>query len=119
MEQLINRLYTAFAKYAKPCDFATCECCLSADEKTVLLTTPLRELRADQLSEYAADVFHTVGEVPDFKYFLPRILEVAVNDQFLWPDPEVVTRKLSLAQWRDWPTEEQNAVYRRARSEVR
>ena len=110
MEHLINQLYAVFAKYAKPFDFAACECCMSADEKAALLTTPLRELTADQLGGYSADVFFTMGEVPDFKYFLPRVLELAVKDEFLWPDPEVVTRKLSLAQWLDWPTEEQRAV---------
>ena len=51
-----------------------------------------------------------MAEVLDFKYFLPRILEICVRDEFLWPDPEVVTRKLVLANWLDWPTEEQVAV---------
>jgi hypothetical protein len=110
MEQLINEVYAVFSKYEKPYGFAACECCLSPEEKTALLATPLRELTADQLGGYAADVFFTMGEVSDFKYFLPRILELSVNDQFLWPDPEVVTRKLSLAQWCDWPTEEQTII---------
>jgi hypothetical protein len=87
-----------------------CECCISADEKSTLLTTPLRELTDGQLGEYASSVFHTMGEVPDFKYFLPRIFELAVRDEFHWPSPEVVTSKLSLAHWLDWPAEEQVAV---------
>lgn len=110
MEHLINQVYALFAKYGKPYDFAACECCLSPDEKTALLATALRELTADQLGGYAADVFFTMGEVPDFKYFLPRILELSVNDQFLWPDPEVVARKLTLAQWLNWPAEEQTVI---------
>jgi len=110
MKQLINQAYAVFAKYEKPSDLVACECCLSPDEKTVLLTTPLRDLSPEQLGGYAADVFYTMGEVPDFKYFLPRILELSVTDEFLWPDPEVVSRKLSLAQWGDWPTEEQSVI---------
>lgn len=110
MEQLINQMYMVFGKYAKPYDFAACECCLSPDEKMSLLAIPLRELTADQLSSYAADVFFTMGEVPDFKYFLPRVLELSVKDEFLWPEPEVVTRKLLLAQWCDWPAEEQIVI---------
>ena len=110
MEHLINQLYIVFGKYPKPYDFEACECCISADEKNTLLTAPLRELTADQLGVYAADAFYTMGEVPDFNCFLPRIFELAVRDEFLWPDPEVVTRKLSLAQWLDWPAEEQGSV---------
>lgn len=110
MEHLINQLYAVFAKYPKPYDFAACECCMSPDEKRVLLTTPLRELTADQLGGYTADAFFTVGETPDFKYFLPRILELAVREEFLWPDPEVVTRKLTLADWLGWPTVEKDAI---------
>jgi len=110
VKDLINHLYTVFARYPKPYDFAACECCTSDDEKTALLTPPLRELTADQLGRYASNAFFTMAEVSDFKYFLPRILELTVRDEFLWPDPEIVTRKLALAGWCDWPAEEQIAV---------
>ena len=110
MQNVIEQLYRIFAKYEKPFDFAACECCISADKKSVLLSVPLRDLTADQLSTYAADAFLTMAEIPDFKYFLPRILELCVQDEFLWPGPEVVTRKLVLASWLDWPTDEQAAV---------
>jgi len=83
---------------------------MTADEKSTLLTKPLRKLSADELSGYAADAFFTVGEVSDFKYFLPRILELSVRDEFQWPDAEVVTRKLWLADWLDWPKEEHSVV---------
>src|SRR5215475_3349421 len=110
VEALINQLYSVFGAYPRPHDFAACECCMSADEKSVLLTKPLRELTADELTEYAADAFLTVGELLDFKYFLPRIFELAMHDEFLWPDAEVVMGKLSLAQWLEWPLEEQAVV---------
>jgi hypothetical protein len=110
MEQLINQVYEVFGKYEKPFDFVACECCISPDEKSSLLSTPLRDLSADQLRGYAADAFFTMADVADFKYFLPRILELCVQDKFFWPYPEVVTRKLMLANWLDWPTVEQVAV---------
>jgi hypothetical protein len=110
VEALINQLYSIFARYTRPHDFPACDCCMSADEKSVMLTKPIRQLTADELGQYAADAFLTVGELPDFKYFLPRILELAVRSEFVWPDPEVVMGKLPLAQWYEWPTEEQVIV---------
>jgi hypothetical protein len=108
----IQSLYEMFAVFRKPADFPACECCWSNAEKEDLLKRDLAELSEEELSMYAADVFFTVGSVADFKYFLPRILELSVNDQFIWPDPEVVLAKLRLADWNDWPEHERAAVLR-------
>jgi len=110
LEQAIQHLYEIFAKYDKPRDFPACQCCLSENEKARLLNGRLKDLSADELSEYAADIFLTVGEVADFKYFLRRILEISVKDEFLWPDPEVVLSKLSKAGWENWSEDERLAV---------
>jgi hypothetical protein len=110
MYESIPYVYELFSRYARPRDFPACQCCVSKDEKHVLLSKTLRELSADDLSNYAADVFLTVGSEADFKYFLPRILELSVEKEFLWPDPEVVLGKLKLANWSSWPEKEQAAV---------
>lgn len=83
---------------------------MSDEEKAYLLKHPLRELEADKLSSYAADSFLTIGSTNDFKYFLPRILELSVREEFLWPDPEVVFGKLQLAHWEQWPEDERAAI---------
>jgi hypothetical protein len=103
MYQAIESIYGAFANYRKPRDFPTCECCISNDEKKLLLDSKLRVLTADQLGNYAADVFLTVGSLADFKYFLPRMLELSVKNEFSWPTPEVMLGKLKLANWYEWP----------------
>ena len=110
MEEQIRRLYEIFERYGRPKDFPACECCLSRDEKILLLKPSLKELGADLLGKYAADVFFTVGSEADFKYFAPRILELAVHGEFLWPDPEVALAKLRLADWERWPEEERTSV---------
>lgn len=110
MDESINQIYLTFAKYGKPKEFPACECCLSVAEQRLLLEVKLRELGAAQLSGYAADVFLTVGSLADFKYFLPRILELSVKQEFLWPDPEVVFGKLQLADWDSWPEQERNPI---------
>jgi hypothetical protein len=75
-------------------------------EYCTLVTVPLRQLTGDQLSDYAAKVFLTLGDVGDFRYFLPRLLDISLHGDFLWPDPEVLLGKLFMASWRDWPTTE-------------
>jgi hypothetical protein len=110
MYETIAPVYEAFASYARPKDFPACQCCLSDEEKKLLLRRQLMELGADELSSYAADVFLTVGSAADFKYFLPRILELSVNEKFDWPVPEVVLGKLRLANWDHWPESERAAV---------
>ena len=110
MYETISSVYEAFANYRRPEDFPACECCLSDEEKRLLLRQKLIDLSADELMSYAADAFLTVGSVSDFKYFLPRILDLSVNEKFAWPDPEVVLRKLRLADWDDWPESERAAI---------
>ncbi len=109
-QSTIQRLYQVFSKYGKPNDFPACKCCLSDEEKALMLSRRLSDLSADDLGNYAADVFLTVGSSSDFKYFLPRILELSVREEFLWPDPEVALRKLNLANWVNWPQDERTAV---------
>ena len=110
MYETIAPVYAAFASYSRPRDFPACQCCLSDEEKKLLLRRQLMELGADELSRYAASVFLTVGSAADFKYFLPRILDLSVNEKFDWPVPEVVLGKLRLADWDQWPVSERAAV---------
>lgn len=110
MYQAIESIYEAFANYRKPRDFPACECCISNEEKKLLLDRKLRMLTADELGNYAADVFLTVGSLADFKYFLPRMVELSVKEEFSWPTPEVMLGKLKLADWYDWPEIERAPV---------
>lgn len=106
----VEHLYQLFSKYKRPDTFQTCECCVSEKDKEFLLSKELASLNSEELSGYAADVFLTVGDVSDFKYFLPRILELSVRDEFSWPDQEVVLSKLSKGNWDSWPQEEVEAI---------
>ena len=55
-------------------------------------------------------VFLTIGDKPDFRYLLPRILDVSVSDQGNANNPEIVLGKLALADWRSWAFDEQRAI---------
>lgn len=104
LDKAIKQLYDAFAHEPKPWIIDACPCCLSPEELKVLVQTPLRQLTADQLSKYASSVFLTAGSEPDYRYLLPRILDLSLHGAFSWPDHEVVGKSLANAHWSLWPT---------------
>lgn len=53
----------------------------------------------------------TVGDVRDFKHFLPRMLELYIDPHWL-DNREVLAGKLQLADWLTWPDSEKEAVHR-------
>ena len=110
LAEAIEQLYAVFAECPKPPGIDACPCCLDEEEVQGLLSKPLRSLTAQELSSYAASVFLTVGGEDDFRYFLPRILELSATNEFLYPDPEIVLGKLRHARWNEWRAEERQAL---------
>jgi hypothetical protein len=110
MYEEIREVYDAFATYPKPQVLEACDHCWSETHKQDLLSCRLEELTPEQLRKYAFDAFFTIGDVADFKYFLPRIFEITVSDDAWYVDPEVVLAKLQLAEWSNWPQNERVAV---------
>jgi hypothetical protein len=90
LAQAIEDLYQAFSDVPRPRTLTFCECCLNREQISILFSKPLRELSPDDLTDYAASVFNTGGAIADFLYFLPRILEIRITEDFWWPDPEVI-----------------------------
>lgn len=105
LEKSIDVLYSAFASVPKPETIAGCECCISADEIDELIARELRSIPADLLRNYASSALLTVGFVDDYLYFLPRILEVHVNDESYWPDVEITGRAIGDTDPLNWPAE--------------
>jgi len=87
-----------------------CPCCISTRGTDVLLTTPLRQLSGQALWRYVSGVFLTIGDERDFRYLLPRILDLSVTDPGNANDPEIVLGKLHLAGWRSWSLVEQRTI---------
>jgi hypothetical protein len=105
----IGGLYRAFERYPTPRRLEFCDHCRDEEEYQGLLTTPLRQLDADDLDLYVGTALTTCGDVDDFKHFLPRILELMVEADFT-SAPEALLDRLALAGWQTWPTEESAAV---------
>jgi hypothetical protein len=106
VSQALEDVYRVFAAQSKPREIEACPCCIDRQSLCLLLSTPLREITADQLSAYASSVLLTAGDEADFRYFLPRILEISLRDRHWWPDLEVVLGKLRLAGWNNWSSSE-------------
>jgi hypothetical protein len=110
LSRAIEDVYRAFASESTPPRIDACPCCVAHEEICTLLNTPLRELSAQQLGGYAGSVFLTAGSQTDFRYFLPRILEVALTVKGWYPDLEIILGKLPLASWHLWPREQLDAL---------
>jgi hypothetical protein len=109
IRETLESLYRTFAAPCPP-RIEGCPCCISTRNVDVLLATPLRELGGKMLWRYVTGAFLTIGGESDFRYFLPRILDISVNDPGDSPDLEIVLGKLRLANWRSWPAAEQRLI---------
>ncbi|MFV2173923.1 hypothetical protein ACFHW2_10135 [Actinomadura sp. LOL_016] len=99
-------LYAASAGVPHPDALDGCPCCVGPDEGRRLLARPPRSLGAGVLARFAAKALTTWGGPRDVRYFAPRLLELAAEDAFGWPDVEIVFGKLARAGWRGWPEAE-------------
>ncbi|MEU5867320.1 hypothetical protein ABZ815_39540 [Nonomuraea sp. NPDC047529] len=106
----LGRLYEVFGAVGRPASVSGCPHCVEPGEEACLLSGPVSAIEAGSLARYAAKALTTWGDVPGFRYFLPRLLECAAADAFSYPDPEIVLGKLAVAGWHDWPAAERTAV---------
>lgn len=110
MADSIRGLYAAFGSVQKPASIEACPCCEKHKEVCALLDGPLNRVPTLPLSKYAFSAFYTVGSEADFKYLLPRILELATSDVEWYTDLEVLLPKLRLAHWETWSKQQLDAV---------
>ncbi len=75
----IERLYQVFSRYKVLGMVEGCPHCVSDEDKAKLHSKPLRKLEPDDVSRYSWKAMTTWGDVSDFKYFLPRLLEQLVD----------------------------------------
>jgi hypothetical protein len=104
----IEGLYAAFAAAKRP-SFIDMSPVKDPADFATLLTTPLRQLTAEQLWQYSFSVFFTVGDLSDFEYFFPRIIELA-SSPYQNLQIEVVFKKPSMAGWpNEWRKDRRKA----------
>jgi hypothetical protein len=108
--EAMEATYLAFSGIAKPRAIEGCPCCMPSKNLCNLLKKPLRELSGDDLEAYGSSVFLTLGDLSDFRYFVPRLLELSAITPGWWPSPEVVVGKLKLADFEGWSVAERQAI---------
>lgn len=108
---VIEHLYAVFSQYSTQ-GMTHCPCgCLDEQRVQQVLSTPLRELRDEDLSYFHGSALFTWGEVQHYKYFLPRLLEqYSANRTGAGIDLADIYDRLEYAQWRQWGAEEVAAI---------
>lgn len=106
----INDFYSAFSDIPVPEDIDGCPCCILDKEVENLLSASLREITRDDLSSFASSALLTVGVESDYLYFLPRILDLSINDDSWWPDIEITGMRIHSTNLDSWPTKRREAL---------
>jgi hypothetical protein len=110
-EAALEAVYSAFTQSGLPQPIVVCPCCVSEAELKVMTGTKLRDLTWAQLEHYLSAVFLTSGAPKDFRYFLPRLLDL--NAHVKWDfesDWEILLGKLALGEWQTWPARERETL---------
>ncbi|MER5419522.1 hypothetical protein [Streptosporangium roseum] len=106
----LERLYETFSRYPLPDKIDVCDHCVAPESVQAARAVPLRALSASVLEPYAWSALSTWGDIEDFKYYLPRLLELLISEEldgFLHADS--LTIKVG-AYWHGWPQDEKDAV---------
>lgn len=103
--------YAAF-RATRPRVVTGCSCCTRPNDLAALVAAPREELSAGTLAFYAHKAMTTIGNVEDFRYFWPRLAELALDAESnaLLTSTETVFGKPAYGEHHTWPAEEQEAI---------
>lgn len=97
MQTYIDKLYDSFAHLQRPIHLDGCSCCIKDSELIHLSKTPLKSISSDIIINYLSNAIYTVGTIEDYSYYLPRIIEIGILQNFDLVDPEVLGKKVGLS----------------------
>jgi hypothetical protein len=109
LEQAIRLLYQTFANYRPGDNFADCSW-LTQDAAKILTSKPLAELSVQEIEEYASHAVSFCGDTNDYKYFLPRILELLAIGENPYLNTSSIFFPLYDADWQNWSPNEKSVV---------
>lgn len=111
--QEIKHIYDLFSKYklTNPVTGHYCPVCLSEDDNIYFQQTPLYQSNPLMLSKYFSSVGIMENNQNDFKYFIPRILEIVYKNDgegsFFFPQ---VWDRLAESKYNEWHEDEVEAI---------
>jgi hypothetical protein len=105
-------LYAAFAIYPAPRKLHASRLRDAANILKDLKSTPLKSLPAVAVGPFAMYSMTTVGDVEDYKHFLPRIIHLGIIGSHGEPGLEAsaIAAKLEYGGWSSWRDEERSAI---------
>jgi hypothetical protein len=112
LEIIVQRLYKIFQPYKLRKNFRE-RCCFEVihpDDIKMLYTEPLHMLSVKDIEEYLCGAMRDLGNVEDFKYFLPRILDLIQHTDNYLEEYLLTNKVLELAAWKRWKTTEIKAI---------
>lgn len=105
MQEVIEKAYQIFKHYKLKEELDVCtHCCVTITELNQLTNTPLKELSFNLIDTHNSAATSSKPPVEEFKYFLPRYLELIANYKF----PSHST-ELSLKRFESYEKEEFNS----------
>jgi len=113
LQAALDAVYSAFSSYSRP---KALEAAPTRNPKRVLAqlsSRSLAELTSDDINGYMGWAMTTVGGVNDYKHFLPRILELAVQgpaQSHMGGDPESLARKIVYGEFASWSVRERATI---------
>lgn len=106
----IEKLYDIFAKYQGLSKLEGSSLYDNLDNwNKQLRSKKLRDLTDEDLSRFAGKVILTWGDENDYRFYLPRILELTAELKTPF-DVWTIYSRLEDANWKTWDMEEQKAV---------
>ncbi|HEX3599172.1 MAG TPA: hypothetical protein VHU84_03465 [Lacipirellulaceae bacterium] len=109
--QVIDDLYRVLSPYRIGDEISGCVDCVPAEDSHVLVDKPRASLSVEDLDRYAFKAMTTWGNETDFKYFLPRLLELVLLERLdRFSMPETLFGKLRYGDWTNWPGSERRAI---------
>ena len=111
VQTALDDIYTVFSLYSPKDLDPSWQAFWHPTELAALERLPVQELSEDLLGVVLGNVVTLSGGMQDLKYFLPRLLEVAIQH----PSREDLTSVLSIADQaglRGWPNAERTSVHR-------
>jgi hypothetical protein len=107
----LDTLYEVFSRYPFRRNMPCCiPHCLDQADLDIMGAMPLRALSATLMQPFASNLNTTCGERDDFKFVLPRLLELSCDFEFIWPSCDLVFSWLRTEELNTWPADEQHAV---------
>ena len=115
MRDLLEEAYQRFASYHPTAPLAICQCtvCMTLAEQRAFLALPLRDIPTGWMSAYVSSVpaADEAAYLAQYRYFLPRLLELLVAGEEVGSLTETALSKMHLAHPL-WSAAERNFMRR-------